>query len=155
MNPDFRSLAYAGWDKTAQTSAVYQYYFSAENIAYLSALITELLKSTGQTIRVADRVIAGVMSNVAANFNPKTGDIYSRYVIPDKEPRDDLKNMNQQVVTVVVNTVREELDQQRFNSKLSVWNSVLGSFNAGGLRAHPVLKTKERDYMKGMFSMNY
>jgi hypothetical protein len=154
MSQDFRYQAYAGWNHTANASQVYQYFFSAENIAGLSAAITELLKSTGETIRVSDRVIGSVMSNVSANFNPRTGDIFTRYTIPT-EARDDLKNMNDQVVTVIVNTIRGEYDQQCCNSKLNVWNSLLGDFNAGGLRAHSQLKTKENDYIKGVFAMNY
>lgn len=154
MNYDFRNQAYAGWSQTSNTSGVYRYFFSKENIANLSKEITELLKSTGLLIRVSDRVIGGVMSNIAANFNPRTGDIYTRYTIPT-EPRDDLKNMNDQVVTVILNTIREEFAQQNCNSKLNIWTTVLGDFNPKGLRSHSYLKTKERDYLKGVFSMNY
>lgn len=154
MNRDYRNLAFVGWETTSN-NWTYQYFFSEENIKMLSKTITHLLKSGGQTINVADNVIAGVMSNVAANFNPRTGDIYTRYTITSSSPRDDLQNMNDQVVTVIVNTIRGEQDQQLCNSRLNIWNTVFGTFNSEGLRAHSAIKTKENDYMKGMFSMNY
>lgn len=145
---DFRQLAYVGW----QGNAVSRYFFSPENTARLRAGIASFL---GPHVHVGDQVLYGVMSNIAANWNPRTGDIYTRYVIPAAEPRDDLENMNGQVVTVIVNAIRQETEQRELNGRLSVWDSVLGDFNRHGLRAHPILKTKENDYMKGMFSMNY
>jgi hypothetical protein len=152
---DNRNLSLVGWDKTSASSQNYQYFFSQENIDRLSAQITEHLKTTGQTIKVSDRVIGGVMSDVSRSFNPRTGDIFSRYIIPTEEGRDDLKNMNDQVITVIVNTVREEIEQQRCNERLSIWTTVLGDFNPEGMRAHSKIKTRERDYMKGEFMMNY
>lgn len=147
-NYDFRSQAHVGWNCST-------YFFSNNNINYLSAAITELLMSTGKIIKVADHVIGSVMSNIATNFRPSTGDIYSRYTIPTEEGRDNLRTMNEQVITLIVNTIRGEYDQEACNARLSVWTTVLGDFNHEGLRSHSKIKIKENDYMKGMFSMNY
>lgn len=146
MNQDYRTLAFVGQPTTSQP-----YLFSAANVKCLSARITSLLKATGKTIVVSDRVIAGVISNIAANFIPRVGDIYIKH----GDRRADLQNINEQVVTVIVNTVQGEIEQQICNSRLTVWDSVLGTYNSKGLVSHSSIKLKENDHMKGMFSMNY
>ncbi len=152
---DNRYQNYVGWDKYATWSNPNKYFFSRENMDNISKEITTRLKNTGQTIRVTDRVIGGVMSNVSLNNNPKTGDIYSRYIIPDSAPRNDIASLNEQTITVIVNTILDEYETTKLNQRLSIWNTVYGDFNPEGLRAHSILKTKQNDYLKGVYMMNY
>lgn len=161
MNPctstprDTRYQSFVGWDTFAQWSAPTRQFFSQENINLISSEITRRLKHTGKTIRVTDEVITGVMSNLARNNNPAIGDIYTRYVIPRASPRDDLTALNTQAITVIVNTILDEMETTKLNQRLSVWNTVYGDFNPEGLRAHSIIRKKENDYIKGVFSMNY
>jgi hypothetical protein len=152
---DTRFLSVAGWDQTSQSSENYKWFFCRDNVNYISAEITRLLAGSGYQVRVTDEVIAGVMSNVAQNNNPVVGDIFTRYVVPNKTARDDIVNMNQQVITVIVNTILNEMETTKLNQRLSIWSTVYGDFNTEGLRAHSIIRKKENDYIKGVFSMNY
>jgi hypothetical protein len=152
---DNRFLSYVGWEKDNVNRASYLYFFSKENMASLSREITRRLMTTGKEFRVTDRVIGGVMSDIARSNNPVIGDIQTRLVVPAEKPRDDIENMNSQVVTVIVNTILDEYETTVYNGRLSVWSTVYGDFNKEGLRAHSVIRKKENDYIKGVFSMNY
>ena len=152
---DNRYQNFVGWDKFATWSDPNVYFFSRENMDYLSSEITRRLINTGRTIKVSDEVIGNVMSNVALNNNPIIGDIYTRYIVPNSQPRNDIASLNEQTITVIVNTIMDEIETTRLNQRLSVWSTVYGDFNPEGLRAHSIIRHKENDYIKGVFSMNY
>ena len=141
-----------GWDPV---DSGYRIYFSRDNIRNISEAITRILRQAGHSIVVTDQVIGGVMSDVMRNNDPVIGDIYTRYVIPNTTARDDVGQMNQRVINTIVNTILDEYETTKINQSLSVWTNVLGDFNTHGLRAHPILRTKENDYIKGVFMENY
>lgn len=151
---DWNYYRYAGWEETAN-GAGYKFYFSQENVNFISSQVTKVLKSFGHDIVVSPNVIGGVMSDIRSAQNPKIGDIYTRYIIPQEEPRNDAKSMTEQVINVIVNQILGEKQQECCNSKLSIWSTVLGDFNAEGLRSHSIIKTKQNDYIKGIFMENY
>lgn len=152
---DNRYLAYVGYDKFAQWSDPNSYFFSTQNMEALRKEIMERLKPTGQNIRVTDEVLSNVMSNIASNNNPVIGDIHTRFVVPNARARDDLASFNEQVITVIVNTIMDEYETTKLNQRLSIWSTVYGNFNPEGLRAHSKIKYKENDYIKGVFMENY
>lgn len=149
---DNRYTSLVGWQPL---SGAYDFYWSDININYISSQVTFLLKKSGYHIKVTDEVIGGIMSDIIRSQNPKIGDIYTRYIIPDEEGRDDIASMTNQVITVIVNNILSEQETIRLNSRLTIWSTVLGDFNKEGLRSHDILKTKENDYIKGVFNMNY
>lgn len=151
---DSRYMGPVGWDQSA-VGAGYRYFFSDVNMALVSSRVTDILSQYGYDVRMTPRTIGGVMSDVFKNNNPKIGDIRTRYVIPDAKPRNDVENLTEQAINILVNAYLDEQDTLKINSSLSVWTTVLGDFNGEGLRAHPILKTKENDYIKGVFMENY
>jgi hypothetical protein len=63
--------------------------------------------------------------------------------------------MIDQVIEIIVSDVKTNYETEENNSKLSIWTTVLGTFNDHQLRSHPVIKIKKRhaNYME--FNMNY
>lgn len=151
---DNRYTSLVGWEQTAN-GAGYRYFFSAENMEFISGQITEKLRSFGLNIRVTDEVIGGVMSDIIRSQNPKIGDIHTRYIIPQEDPRNDAKSMTEQTINVIVNQILGEHDQACCNGKLSIWSSVLGDFNTHRLRSYSTIRKKNNDYIKGFFMENY
>lgn len=151
---DSNYYRYVGWPQTAN-GAGYKFLFSAENVQYISRQVAQTLAKFGLDVRVSPRVIGGVLSNLFENSNPKIGDIYTRYIIPQEEPRNDVASITNQAITVLVNNILVEKQQIACNSQLNIWSTVLGDFNPQGLRSYAPLKTKQNDYIKGVFIENY
>lgn len=152
---DNNYLAFVGW-KTSADRGGYRFFFSEENMTFIADEVQRLLAIAGHPgIRVSRNVIGNVMSNLSRNNNPVIGDIFTRYIIPNNEGRDDVRALTVQTINVIYNTIMEEKETVRFNERLSIWTTVLGDFNAEGLRAHAPLKIKENDYIKGVFIENY
>ncbi len=150
---DNRYTSLVGWEQTAD-SAGYRYFFSRQNMAFISSEITRLLKPFGVHVRVSDEVIGGVMSDIIRSQNPVLGDIHTRYIIPKETPRNDALSMTEQTINVIMNQIIQEQQQAQCNSKLSVWDALRGDFNPNG-RAHSKIKKKRNDYIKGVFIENY
>jgi len=160
--PDLRdsnSYAFVGYDQTYLSFELTKQVFSPENISKLSAIITELTKDCdpyGRKIVVPPERIAQVLSSVFRDGRrTHVGDIYTKYIIPQQEARDDLDNINRQTLNIIISTIRNEFDTIRNNQQLSVWTTVLGDFNEHGLRSHDVLKIRRHRPQPMMFNMNY
>jgi hypothetical protein len=150
---DNRYTSIIGWAQNTNNEG-YRAFFSRENMSFISEQITRILRQYGLgNIKVSDRVIGGAMSDIIRSQNPILGDIITRYTIPHE--RDDLKSMTDQTITVIVNQIVSEHEQMKCNSKLNIWSSLLGDFNVYQIRAHPIIKTKDNTYMKGVFMYNY
>jgi hypothetical protein len=134
-------------------------YFSSKNINTISRKITQLLEGVdphNRRIIVPNKTICSVMSSIYENFRPPTGDIYGRYNVPSGIGADSyVQSMIDQTIEVIVSDVRNNLETEENNSKLSIWTTVLGSFNENGLRGHPVIKTREKRPAPFQFNMNY
>lgn len=138
------------------TNAAISAFFSLDTAKFLQRKIQELLSDYfSQGVVVAlDKIIA-LMNSVYEAYRPSTGDIYGRYTIPSAENYNCVDEMINQVIQIAVTRIRTDLETEQNNSKLDVWNSVYGSFNEHGLRAHPVIKTRERRPRPMLFNMNY
>lgn len=156
FNPDDNYSRYVGWN---DTSPGLQKYFSPDNVRMISAKITDLLQGVdpgGRPIVVTDRVIGSVLSSVYNTFTPQTGDIYSRYNIPNgMSPENYLQSMIDQTIEIIVNNIRDEYEMIENNRKLTIWSTVYGDFNAQKLRAHPQIKIRKRRPDPMQFNMNY
>lgn len=133
-----------------------KYYFSNDTVKTISCKLTELLQGVdphGRNIVVPDNTICSVMSQIYQSFRPQTGDIYGRYNIPSYQPENYVQNMIDQVIEVIVSDVRNNLGMDEINSKLNIFNTILGDFNVNGLRSHPVIKIRKRNTnFRGMVS---
>lgn len=145
---DDDKMRYVGWDYQLDYNTSYQYFFSPNTVRMISNKITQLLQgvdSKGRSIMVPDDKICHVMSQVYDSHSPKIGDIHTRFVIPDKEPRDDVQTMINRTIEIIVNDVKVNLGMIECNSKLSIWDAtLLGDFNRQGLRQYPPIKLREK-----------
>lgn len=156
---DFHRTSIAGYDETYGNDPAITYLFSNDNIDRLSSGITAALRGTdpeGRDIVVArDRILSVLSSVFWDSTRERVGDIYTRYVIPDCYPRNDLQSFNLQAMNIIVSAVKDEYDTIANNKRLTVWNTLLGDFNTNGLRAHPPLKIRKKFPQRMMFNMNY
>lgn len=142
-----------------ESNACIRDYFSAKNINTISRIVTQLLQGVdphNRPIIVPNRTICSVMSSIYQNFRPPTGDIYGRYNVPSGiSAQSYVQSMIDQTIEIIVSDVRNNLETEENNSKLSIWTTVLGNFNENGLRSHPEIKTKKNRPAPFQFNMNY
>ena len=133
--------------------------FSKQNLKLVSNKISELLQGVdvkGRKIVVTDDVICSVMSNIQQNRIPQVGDIYSRYIIGDGNPRNDFNDIVSETIATIVTYTKGEFGMAENNNKLNIWDAtILGSFNKLGLRSHPPIKIRNRRTAPMQFNMNY
>lgn len=152
---DFNYLRYVGW---SEDNWCIRKFFSPATVRLISRKVSQLTKGVDQhnrTIVVPDIRIAEVMDGVYQRFTPPTGDIFTRYIIPNSEQANMVQSLIDQTIEVIVSNIRGQLGIEEANRKLTVWTTVLGDFNEHGLRAHPVLKTLEKSPARMQFNMNY
>lgn len=151
--------SFVGWPETIAGDCFVDVLFSKENVESLSKAITKALEGTdpeGKQIIVAREQIVGVLSNMYKNSSrPNIGDIHSRFIIPQNEPRNDMRALNNQTINVIVRSIKDEIETAENNKRLSVWTSVYGDFNKEGLRAHPPIKIRRRHPQYMAFNMKY
>ena len=137
----------------------YHLYFDPKTVSIISKKITELLMGVdryNRPIIVPDKTILNIMDTVKLYFRPQTGDIYSRYNIPNGENCPSyIQQMVDQTIEIIVSDVRNNLETEEYNRSLTVWTTLLGSFNKHGLRGHDVIKIQEKRPNPFQFNMNY
>lgn len=136
-----------------------QKFFCQETINIISKKVTQLLMGVdplNRPIIVPDDKIAFVMDSIYNNYRPPTSDIYSRYVVPDGETTlSYVQNMIDQTIELIYSDVKNNLEMEQNNRKLSQWTTVLGDFNSHGLRSYAPIKTLLRRPNPLEFNMNY
>jgi len=156
---DDKYLSLVGWEATAEgADSGYHYFWSKENMDFISGEITRQLRQFGLNICATPEVIAGAMSGIARAQNPVLGDIFTRYNIPKDPPRNDAKSMTEQVINVIINQILGEQQQGCCSSQLSIWSTVKGDFSPWGIRSyfsHKGARIRSNDYIKGVFVENY
>lgn len=137
----------------------YASFFSAGTIRTISKKITQLLQGVdpkNRPIIVPDNLIINIMNSIYTNYRPITGDIYSRYNIPNGATvQSYVTDMIDQVIEVIVSDVKANLGMEQANSSLSIWTTVLGDFNEKGLRAYAPIKVLNKRPNPFQFNMNY
>ena len=136
-------------------------YFSQNTIDIISNKVTQLLMGVdpqNRPIIVPDKQIGFVMDSINRNFIPyNAGDIYTRYNIPSgSNVYSYVQNMIDQVIQVIYADVKNNLEIEQNNAKLSVWTTVLGEgMNQHQLRSFPPIKTLQKRPAPFQFNMNY
>lgn len=116
-------------------------YFSDDTLRAISYKVTQYLKGVhpeGKRIVVPNDSIRHVRDRVFDNM------------------RGNETDMVDNVVAVIVNQIRDELEMAEQNSKLTRWVTKYDEDPRWGLRRHdPIYARRERDINKGGFIMNY
>jgi len=123
-------------------------FYDDETIFIISRKITELLQGVdtqGRPIIVPNKTIKSVMDNVYQSYRPPTGDIYGRYNVPSNLAENYVQSLIDQTIEIIVSDVKVNLGMEQCNAKLSIWDSVYGSFNRKGLRSHAPIKVRKRN----------
>jgi hypothetical protein len=147
---------YIGWDEAG--GATIKEYYSPNTIKTISKQVTELLQGVdprNRRIIVPEQTIINVMNGIESNYRPTTGDIYGRYNVPNSGPTNHLQEMIDQTIELIVSDVRNNLEMEENNKKLTIWTTILGDFNEQGLRSHAPIKIKNRRPNPFQFNMNY
>jgi hypothetical protein len=153
---DENNLRYVGWAATSQHDQGIKNYFSASTIKYISKKVTENLRGLDKRpIIVPPDKISHVMSQVYLTRTPKTGDIYTRYIIPDNTPTNILQEMIERCIQIITEAIEVEITMLRNNEKLSIWSTVYGDFNPQQLRQHAPIKILNKHPQYMAFNMNY
>jgi hypothetical protein len=134
-------------------------FFNQDTVRLISNKVSELLQGVhheNKRIVVPDKNIVAVMNQVYTNYRTPVGDIYSRYHIPSQEKnQDSTVNMIDQVIETITSYVRNTMAIEENNSKLSIWSTVYGDFNAHGLRRHSTRKIRLKRPASFQFHMKY
>lgn len=152
---DLNYIRHVGWD---ENNECFRKYYSDKTIDIISKKVTELTRGVdpqNRKIIVPKNRICEVMDGIYRNFRPPTGDIYSRYIVPNDQQANMVQSMVDQTIEVITNYIRTELGIEQNNQKLTAWVQVYGDFNPNGLRQVPQIKTRERRPAVMQFHMNY
>lgn len=155
------NYAYVGnFLNTERQNTCYNKLFEKATVDYISKTLTELLRGVdpnGKKIVITDNVITNAISSQYQALVPQVGDIYSRYqVMADEElSRNDVQEIINRTIAVIYDYVKNQIEMEENNSKLTIWDTILGDFNKQGLRQYTTLKTKKRRPDPFLFNMNY
>jgi len=152
-------MAHPGWEYTSSDFANIDDLFSEKMIDEISRQVTDALVGVdpqGRKIRISNDRILEVLSNVYQNSTTQNiGDIHTRFIIPQSQPRNDPREIVNQTINIIVNAIKTQSEVTENNKTLSVWNTLYGDFNEKGLRAHPPIKIRRRHPQYMAFNMNY
>jgi len=152
-------MANVGWESTIDGNSEVAFLFSDANLEQLSQAITRALvgvRQDNKQIIVSKENIASVMSNVYRfGTRQNIGDIHSRFIVPQSELRCDLRSINNQTMNIIVSQIKNQVEMEQNNQKLSVWSTLYGDFNKEGLRSHPPIKIRRKHAQYMAFNMNY
>jgi hypothetical protein len=148
---------YVGYQDTSDQLSLR--FFSEQNVKTISDKLTQLLKGVdplNRDIIIPDESIKNIMDSVYNSFRPQTGDIFSRYIIPNNITEDDyVQSFIDQTIEIIFSDVKNNLAMDQYNKSLSAWVQVYGDFNDNNLRAHPVIKILNKHPVHMQFNMNY
>jgi hypothetical protein len=153
---DFGYIKHVGYE---ENNFCIKKYFDSSTVRTISHKVTELLQGVdpqGRPIIVPNKTIYSVMNDIYDSYRPPTGDIFSRYIVPSGTSSESyVQNMIDQVIEVITSDVRNNLEMEENNKKLSIWSTVYGDFNSQGLQQHPQIKVRNKRPTPMLFNMNY
>jgi hypothetical protein len=152
---DYGNQQHVGYYTSISEDPNYAFLWSPQRLQLIQSKITQLLEGVhpeNRPILVPIPTISSVMSSLYHARRPGIGDIYSIAIQP--QDRDDIRDIIDQTINVIVSQIRNEYKTREMNSKLTVWNSLLGDFNTQGIRSHSQIKVNNRR-PKLQFVWNY
>jgi len=134
-------------------------FFSSDTVDIISNKITQLLQGVdpqNRIIHVPDNRIKSVMSSVHDDYRPEIGDIHSRYTMSRKtSPTNVVSDLVDQTIELIVTDIKNSIEIEENNKKLTVWTTLMGDFNEHGLQQHSAIKIRNKHPTHGQFNMNY
>lgn len=152
---DYNKMRFVGY--TESNDCIKELY-APENIKLVSKQITKLLMGVdphNRPIIVPDQSICNMISECYDSFRPPTGDIYGRYNIPGSQSNAGFQSIINQAIELITSQVRNTLEIEENNAKLTAWTTVYGDFNEHKLRQHAPIKVRVKRPAPMQFNMNY
>lgn len=152
------SNQYVGWDTQVSWNTFLMKLFSKQTVKIIQQKTSEYLLGVdeqGRKIVPSERIVESALLGVYNNYRPNTGDIYGKYTVVNDNSRDDYSYIVDQVISLLVRNIRNDLEMQNNNSKLTIWTTLLGDFNEHGLRQFPPIKVRNKRPDPMLFHMRY
>jgi hypothetical protein len=134
-------------------------FYNINTVNTISKKLTELLKGVdplNRPIVIPNKSIVNIMDSVYQGFRPQTGDIFSRFTMPNGLNSDDyIQSLIDQTIEIIYADVKNNMEMEQYNKKLSVWTTVLGDFNDNQLRSYPPIKVLNKHPQYMAFFENY
>jgi hypothetical protein len=139
-----------------EQNSIYDELYNDNIICNIQQFLAEKLRPFEKQKRkvVIDKeIIISVMQNVISSRTPDVGDIYTHYTIPNYQ--DDISDIINRTIQILYSDLKNEMEMEQNNAKLSVWSTLYGDFNKQGLRAHAPIKIRKNKPQSMLFNMNY
>jgi hypothetical protein len=154
------NLDYTRYSGYQDTSKEFQKkFYNINTVNTISQKLTELLRGVGSLNRpivIPNKSIVNIMDSVYQGFRPQTGDIFTRYTMPNGLNSDDyIQSLIDQTVEIIFSDVKNNMEMEQNNKKLSVWTTVLGDFNDNQLRSYAPIKVLNKHPQYMAFFENY
>lgn len=133
------------------------YYFNDGMVCNIQNYLAEALRPYEKEKRkviVSKEIIITVMQKIISDRIPTVGNIYTHTVMPTLSNTDTMDVVNR-TIQVIYTNLKNEMEMEMTNSKLSVWSTLYGEFNKEGLRSHPPVKIRKNKPQSMLFNMNY
>jgi len=151
------SNQYVGWAQQVGWNSFLSKLFSKDTLKIIQKKTSEYLEGVddqGRSIIPSERIIESALYGVFQNYRPVTGDIYGKYTVDDNS-RDDYSYIVDQTISLLVRGIRNDLEMQQNNAKLTIWTTLLGDFNEHGLRQYAPIKVRNKRPDPMLFHMRY
>ena len=147
---------YIGWSTITEWNGLPRQVFTKYTLKVIQEKVYEyLLKAMKKKIIPSERIVIIALYGVYENHIPRTGDIYGKYLVVDQTQRDDYGYIVDKTISLLIDGIKNDIEMTDANSKLSIWNSVLGDFNENGLRQFPPIKLRNKGPDRMLFHMKY
>ena len=153
---DYSKLRYVGWD--VENNACFKQFFSPATVKLISEKITELTRGVdkhNRPIVVPYERICQLMDSVFQAYVPPTGDIYTRYIVPNKNQPSIVQSLIDQTIELAVSQIRDSIGMENWNESLTAWVQLYGDFNVHNLTQTPPIKVLGKRPNPMEFHMHY
>lgn len=132
-------------------------YFNDNVICNIQNFLADRLRpyeKQNRKVIVDKKIIISVMQDIITKKLPNVGSIYTHDIMPTST-QDDYLDIINRTIQVIYGNLKNEMEIEQNNAKLSVWSTLYGDFNKEGLRQTPPIKIKRNRPTPMLFNMNY
>jgi hypothetical protein len=136
--------------------SIYDELYNDKVVCNIQRFLAEKLRpfeKDKKKVVIDKEIIISVMQNIISARIPNVGNIYTHYIIPNEE--DDISDIINRTIQVLYSDIKNEMEMEQNNSKLTIWSTLYGDFNKHGLRAHAPVKIRKNKPQSMLFNMNY
>lgn len=150
---------YVGYLQNVQNNNNYRFMMDDTRLHILQQKITEILEGVepdGRSIVVPLDTIRSVVYQCYQAYIPNIGNIYTTFIQENETlKRNDVRDIYDQAVNIITSYIKAYYMHESNARKLTIWDSVLGSFNKQGIRAHQPIKVNNRRPSTLQINMRY